>query len=118
MRIGFYYLGNGRSIIEELIRNKMELRKKIFQTLKEVIDPGTTLDVISMGLIKHLTVRGDGEVSLDFQPSSNVCPLALPLALDIQSALKKVDGVKALCVRVIDHQKADEVNTYLKEESG
>jgi len=95
----------------------MELREKVIQTLKEVIDPGTTLDVISMGLIKHLTVTDEGKVSLEFQPSSNVCPLVLPLALDIQNTLKKLDGVKTLNVTVIDHQKADEVNKYLKEES-
>ncbi len=94
----------------------MELREKAIQTLKGIIDPGTTLDVVSMGLIKNLTVTEDGELSLDFQPSSNVCPLALPLALDIQNALQKLDGVKGLNVHVIDHQKADEVNRYLQEE--
>jgi metal-sulfur cluster biosynthetic enzyme len=96
----------------------MELRETVIQTLQEVIDPGTTLDVVSMGLIKNLTVTESGEISLDFQPSSNVCPLALPLALDIQNALKKLNGVKGLSVKVIDHLKADEVNKYLQEESG
>ena len=81
------------------------------------MDPGTTLDVVSMGLIKHLMVTEDGEVSLDFQPSSNVCPLALPLALDIQNALKELDGIKTLNITVIDHQKAVEVNNYLKDEN-
>jgi metal-sulfur cluster biosynthetic enzyme len=95
----------------------MALREKVIQTLQEVIDPGTTLDVISMGLIKNLTVTESGEISLEFQPSSNVCPLALPLALDIQNALKKLNGVKELSVKVIDHLKADEVNKYLEEES-
>lgn len=94
----------------------MELRENIIKTLKGIIDPGTTLDVVSMGLIKNLTVTEDGKISLDFQPSSNVCPLALPLALDIQNALKKLDGVKDLSVKVIDYQKADEVNQYLQEE--
>jgi metal-sulfur cluster biosynthetic enzyme len=94
----------------------MELREKIIQTLKGIIDPGTTLDVVSMGLIKNLTVTEDGKISLDFQPSSNVCPLALPLALDIQNALQKLNDVKGLNVNVIDHQKADEVNRYLQEE--
>lgn len=95
----------------------MELRENIIKTLKGIIDPGTTLDVVSIGLIKNLTVTETGDISLDFQPSSNVCPLALPLALDIQNALKKLDGVKGLSVKVIDHQKADEVNQYLQEES-
>ncbi len=94
----------------------MELREKIIQALKGTIDPGTTIDVISMGLIKNLNVREDGEVSLDFQPSSNVCPLVLTLALKIQNSLKNLNEVKKLSVTVIGHQKADEMNRYLKEE--
>jgi metal-sulfur cluster biosynthetic enzyme len=94
----------------------MDLREKVIQALKGTIDPGTTIDVISMGLIKNLNVREDGEVSLDFQPSSNVCPLVLTLALKIQNSLKNLNEVKTLSVTVIGHQKADEMNRYLKEE--
>jgi len=94
----------------------MELREKVIQALKGTIDPGTTIDVISMGLIKNLNAREDGEVSLDFQPSSNVCPLVLTLALKIQNSLKNLNEVKTLSVTVIGHQKADEMNRYLKEE--
>ena len=94
----------------------MDLREKVIQALKGTIDPGTTIDVISMGLIKNLNVREDGEVSLDFQPSSNVCPLVLTLDLKIQNSLKNLNEVKTLSVTVIGHQKADEMNRYLKEE--
>ena len=94
----------------------MELREKIIQRLKEVIDPETLVDVVSMGLIKNLNVTEDGDVSLEFQPSSSVCPLALPLALDIQNALKRLIEIKELSVTIRDHQMADELNTYLKEE--
>lgn len=94
----------------------MELREKIIQRLKEVIDPETLVDVVSMGLIKNLNVTEDGDVSLEFQPSSSVCPLALPLALDIQNALKRLSEIKELSVTIRDHQMADELNTYLKEE--
>ena len=94
----------------------MDLREKVIQALKGTIDPGTTIDVISMRLIKNLNVREDGEVSLDFQPSSNVCPLVLTLALKIQNSLKNLNEVKTLSVTVIGHQKADEMNRYLKEE--
>ena len=95
----------------------MELREKVIQALKGIIDPGTTMDVVSMGLIKNLNVREDGEVSLDFQPSSNVCPLVLTLALKIKNSLKNLNEVKTLSVTVIGHQKADEMNGYLKEEN-
>lgn len=94
----------------------MELREKVIQVLKGIIDPGTTLDVISMGLIKNLHVGEDGKVSLDFQPSSNVCPLVLPLAFKIQNVLKNLNEVKTLSVTVIGHQKADDMNRYLNEE--
>lgn len=94
----------------------MELREKVIHVLKGIIDPGTTLDVISMGLIKNLHVGEDGQVSLDFQPSSNVCPLVLPLALKIQNVLKNLNEVKTLSVTVIGHQKADDMNRYLNEE--
>lgn len=94
----------------------MELREKIIQRLKEVIDPETLVDVVSMGLIKNLNVTEDGNVSLEFQPSSSVCPLALPLALDIQKALKSLSEIKELSVIITDHQMADELNRYLKED--
>jgi metal-sulfur cluster biosynthetic enzyme len=94
----------------------MDLREKVIQALKGITDPGTTMDVVSMGLIKNLNVREDGEVSLDFQPSSNVCPLVLTIALKIQNSLKDLNDVKTLGVTVIGHQKADEMNKYLKEE--
>ena len=94
----------------------MQLRENVIQRLKEVIDPETLVDVIRMGLIKNLDVTEDGSVSLEFRPSSSVCPLALPLALNIQNALKTLSEIKDLRVTVRDHQMAYEVNRYLKEE--
>jgi len=93
----------------------MQLREKVIQELREVIDPETLVDVISMGLIKNLNVTEDGKVSLEFQPSSPVCPLALPLALDIQNALKTLSEIQDLSVTISNHRMADEVNRYLKE---
>jgi len=94
----------------------VELEKKIIQKLKEVIDPGTLSDVVGMGLIRNLNVTEDGKVSLEFQPSSPVCPLVLPLALNIQKTLKTLSEIKNLKLTVTEHQMAEEVNSYLKEE--
>jgi metal-sulfur cluster biosynthetic enzyme len=93
----------------------MQLKEKVLQKLGEVIDPETLSDVMSMGLIKNLTVTKDGKVSLEFQPSSPVCPLAIPLALDIQNALIALRGVNELTVTIKGHQMADEINRYLQE---
>jgi len=94
----------------------VKLREKIIQRLKEVIDPETLVDVVSMGLIKNLNVTEEGNVSLEFQPSSSVCPLALPLALDIENALKTLSEIRDLSVTIRDHQMAVELNRYLKKE--
>jgi len=94
----------------------VELEKKIIQKLKEVIDPGTLSDVVGMGLIRNLNVTEDGKVSLEFQPSSPVCPLVLPLALNIQKTLKTLSEIKNLKLTVTEHQMAEEVNSYLREE--
>ena len=94
----------------------MELQEKVIQKLRETIDPGTLSDVISMGLIQNLTVTKDGKVSLEFQPASSVCPLVFSLALDIQKSLQSLGEIKDLSITIRNHQMADEINRYLKEE--
>lgn len=94
----------------------MDLREKVINRLKEVIDPGTLTDVVSMGLIKNIDIREDGKITLDFQPSSPSCPLALPLALKIKDALLDLSQGKGPCITITDHSMADEINKYLKEQ--
>jgi len=93
----------------------VDLKEKVLNKLKEIIDPGTLTDVVSMGLIKNLDISKDGKITLNFQPSSPACPLALPLALKIKDALLDVSEGKDPCITIIDHIMADEINRYLKE---
>lgn len=92
----------------------MGLRDNIIEKLREVKDPGTTLDVVSMGLIKDLTVMTEGNVSFTFRPSSPVCPLVFSLAFKVQKAVRGIEGVKELEMTVTDHQRAGELNSLLK----
>jgi metal-sulfur cluster biosynthetic enzyme len=91
----------------------VDLKEKVINRLKEVIDPGTLTDVVSMGLIKNINIREDGKITLDFQPSSPACPLALPLALKIKDALLDLSQGEGPCIHIIDHRMADEINKYL-----
>ena len=93
----------------------MDQKEKVINRLKEVLDPGTLTDVVSMGLIKNLAIREDGKITLDFQPSSPACPLALPLALKIKDALLDLSQGEDPCINIIDHSMANEINSYLKE---
>jgi metal-sulfur cluster biosynthetic enzyme len=55
----------------------------------------------------------DGVVSLTFSPASPVCPLGFQLALCIQDALKKVDGVKDINIDVKEFIYADQLKKTL-----
>ena len=92
----------------------MDLKSKVIEKLKTVIDPETRMDVVSMGLIKDLMVMNEGKVSFKFRPSSSVCPLVFPLTFKIQKAVKEIEGVKGLEMVVTDHQMSEDLHGLLK----
>lgn len=94
----------------------MDLQDRIIEKLKKVKDPETTIDILTMGLIKDLVVTAEGKVSFKFRPSSSLCPLVFPLALKIQEAVKETEGVKELRMVVTDHQRAEELNNLLNSD--
>jgi len=93
----------------------MLLKEKIEVTLRQVIDPETSMDVMRMQLIKNLTVNEDGSVSLTFMPSSPYCPLGFQLAISIQKAVKKVNGVTNVNIEVENFVQAEELRKILAE---
>jgi metal-sulfur cluster biosynthetic enzyme len=93
----------------------MTLKDKIEQALREVIDPGTKLDVMRMKLVRDLAIDEDGRVKLTFRPSSPVCPMAFKLAYDIQTAVQQTDGVKGVEVNVSEYNRAEELAAVLRE---
>jgi metal-sulfur cluster biosynthetic enzyme len=92
-----------------------ELQKAILERLARVIDPETGVDVVRMRLIEDLTVDEKGYVSYKFRPSSPLCPIAVPLSLDIQHAVAEVEGVSGQNVEVVDFVLAEELTQWLKK---
>ena len=93
----------------------MTLQEKIESALRGVEDPGTHLDVMRMRLIRDLGVDRAGRVHLTFQPSSPDCPMAFKLAHAIQQAVKQVDGVKGVDLKVSGYSRADEIMDLLSQ---
>lgn len=91
------------------------LRDNIIERLRRVIDPETGVDVVRMRLIEDLAVDKSGSVSYKFRPSSPLCPIALPLSLEIQKAVAEVAGVKEQSVEVIDFALAEELTKWLSQ---
>ena len=92
------------------------LKSQVAESLGQVIDPETGVDVMRMRLIEDLTVDAQsGAVSYKFRPSSPLCPLAVHLALSIRQAVAQVPGVAEQEIEVVGYVGAEELNALLKE---
>jgi len=92
-----------------------QLRADIIQKLSTVIDPETGIDVMRMRLIEDLAVGEQGYVSYKFRPSSPLCPIAVPLSLEIKRAVAEVEGVTAQDLEIVGYLQADELTEIIKQ---
>ncbi|MCX6028135.1 MAG: iron-sulfur cluster assembly protein [Chloroflexi bacterium] len=92
-----------------------QLRAAILQRLTRVIDPETGVDIVRMRLIEDLTVDEQGRISYTFRPSSPLCPIAVPLAIEIRRAVRTVPGVTSQALRVEGYMRSAELNALLRE---
>lgn len=93
----------------------MDLKQKIETALSNIIDSGTSLDIMKMQVVKNLSINEYGDVSLSFSPSSSVCPLAFQLAINIQDAIKQIEGVAEITIKIENYNRADELEKVLTE---
>lgn len=94
------------------------IHEEIQKGLRGVIDPGTGLDVVRMGLVRDTRLeRADKgrRAILTFRPSSPVCPMAFKLAWDIKKAVEAVDGIETVEVKVEGYNRASELEAVLRE---
>jgi metal-sulfur cluster biosynthetic enzyme len=92
-----------------------QLRAAVLQQLVQVIDPETGVDIIRMRLIEDLAADETGRVSYTYRPSSPLCPIAVPLAIEIRRAVREVPGVTGQTVRVAGYVRAEELTALLQE---
>ena len=91
------------------------VEQAVIHQLQKVIDPETGVDVVRMRLIEDLTVDRTGTVHYRFRPSSPLCPLAVPLALQIKEAVAQVEGVTGQQIEVVGYVGARALNALLEE---
>lgn len=97
------------------MKHPARLRDAILARLSQVIDPETGVDVVRMRLIEDLVVDWQGRVGYTFRPSSPLCPLAVPLAMEIRKAVREVPGVTRQAMRVEGYVGSAELNALLDE---
>ena len=85
----------------------MDKVEKIKEKLRDVIDPETGINIVDMGLIKEVTVKGDS-AKIVFRPTSSFCPIAFYLAQQVKSAAESAVKKAEVCVR--GHMMEDQIN--------
>ena len=93
----------------------MDLLKKIKESLTQVIDSETGMDVMRMRLVRDLKVDEHGNVELTFRPSSVLCPLGFQLGINIKEAVLNVPGVKSVQVQVDGFIHGEQLKKILEE---
>jgi len=86
-----------------------EIEDKIMEALKTVMDPETGMSMVEMQLISKVA-EADGNVAIEFIPSSPMCPIAFYLAQEIKEAALKVGGVKKVRVDCKGHMREEQIN--------
>mgnify|MGYP000975966441 CR=1 FL=1 len=98
--------------------DKVALEKAVIEKLSKVIDPETGVDVIRMKLIQNTRIDESNKLFYEFRPSSPLCPIAVPLVLDIIHAIREIHEISGQSVTVVDYIQADELNNMLKSVLG
>lgn len=102
--------------LEEQLRNREQARAGPFATtilqeftvenrirnaLKDVIDPEVGIDIVDLGLIKEIRVRGTG-AEIDMVFTCKACPLSDLLTDQVQRRALGVDGIDRVQVNLLD----------------
>jgi ATP-binding protein involved in chromosome partitioning len=93
----------------------VDLLEKVKESLTQVIDTETGMDVMRMRLVRDLRVDEHGDVELTFRPSSVLCPLGFQLGINIKEAVLNVPGVKSVQVHVDGFIHSEQLKKILEE---
>jgi metal-sulfur cluster biosynthetic enzyme len=69
-----------------------EIREKVIEVLKGIIDPELKMNLVDAGLIRDVEVEG-GVVRIRISFTTPFCPLANFLIFSIRRAVEKVEGL-------------------------
>ena len=75
---------------------------KIRKALELVIDPETHQSVMKMNMVKNLRLEGC-HCYIEFEPTSPIYPLAFKLSRSIVLAIREVEGVENISIKVLNH---------------
>ena len=79
----------------------LTLRPKIIDALCTVYDPEIPVNIWEMGLIYDIRIDDDRRVHIQMTLTAPACPAAQALPLEVERAVRAVDGVADATVEVV-----------------
>src|SRR5689334_3936591 len=77
------------------------LQERVIEALKTVRDPELPVNLVDLGLIYDLVVQRDGTVYVEMTLTTPACPVAGSLPGEVERAVKAVDGVQDVRVKLV-----------------
>ena len=74
---------------------------QIIKALQDVIDPELGIDLVNLGLIYGVDMTAEGVITVRMTLTTMGCPITDVLQQMIDSALRKVEGVKKVQIEVV-----------------
>src|SRR5262249_11396730 len=74
--------------------------KQILSALARIVDPDLGRDVVSLGMIKGLSVSDAGEVAFTFELTTPACPVRDTFKSQAEEAVMALPGVSRVDVRM------------------
>ena len=71
----------------------MALEAQVIEAIRSCYDPEIPVNIYELGLIYDVDVDAAGSVKINMTLTSPACPVAGTLPLEVESRVKKVDGV-------------------------
>jgi FeS assembly SUF system protein len=79
----------------------LELEGKIVEALKNVYDPEIPVNIYDLGLIYEIDTSEQKEVKIDMTLTAPNCPVVDMLLMDVEDAVKGVEGVENVKVNLV-----------------
>jgi metal-sulfur cluster biosynthetic enzyme len=97
--------------------DKDKMLDQMWENLSYVIDPEVGVSIMDLNLVQKLELQDDGTVNVEVRMTTPACPamLAYQLSMDVIDAIKKVENVKKVNFKLLDHYMADAINDSVKE---
>ena len=86
----------------ERLTAQMEREEEIREALRDVLDPEVGIDIVDLGLIKDIIIRGDDTVEVDMVLTTQACPMVSHLTEQVRRRVEGLHGIRQVEVKVLD----------------